>query len=340
MNIIPQIELAITQGRLLKRLKNTKGTHNYINPIELAIPALLSVSGGPKEIVPYYQNTSDNISDIKVVFKGILYHTANAMLTHNKKLGEMALNHPAIRDKIHVGPLARLTYPEKTTRALGLLFVDTSTYLGLRNKGNMDWDDGTYETAMAISYLWRRVMTDKFKLTQSHNQVHFETRIYLKNLLKKYPDQPFVRFVEERFKMAWYLKNDPQKKEVKNYFSTLSKIKGTDDTSKLWRLLSNSSLIDFGLRYPDPELLQESFENLESDLEQKIIEQPAIQLAKAKMFAQIKDTTSVKKIALKLSKYNSIFYKKESIQLYNIIGDTKKSTLLQKQLLNTQNYGN
>lgn len=340
MNIIPQTELAITHGELLKRPKNIKGTHYYINPIELAIPALLSVSGGPKEIVPYYNNTPDSISDIKSVFKGTLYHTANAMLTHNEKLSEMALNHPAIRDKINIGPFARLAYPEKVTRALGLLLVDVSTYLGLCNKGYMDWDDGTYETAMAISYVWRRTMIDKLKLTQSHNQVHFESRIYLKSLLKKYPNQPFVQFVEERYKMAWSLKNEYQKKEAKDYFSTFSKTKGTNDTSRLWRLLGNSSLIDFGLRYPNSKILQQSFENLALDLREKEKQQPAIQLAKAKMFAQMKDTASVKKIASKLTKYNSLFYKKESIQLYNIIGDTKKATLLEKQLLNTQNYGN
>ncbi len=340
MNITPQTELAITHGELQKRPKDTKGSHFYTNPIELAIPALLSVSGGPKETVPYYQNTIQNISDVKRAFKGTLYHTANAMLMHNEKLSEMALNHPAIKSKLNTGPLARLAYPEKVTRALGLLLVDISTYLGLSTKGYMDWDDGTYETAMAISYVWRRTMIDKFKLTQSHTQVHFESRTYLKSLLKKYPNQPFARFAEERYKMAWYLKNEAQKKQAKDYFSTLSKTKGTDETSRLWRLLGNSSLIDFGLRYSNPKVLQQSFENLSSDLTQKEKEQPAIQLAKAKMFVQMKDTTSVKKIASKLSKYNSIFYKKEAIDLYTIIGDTKKSTLLEKQLLKTQNYGN
>lgn len=324
------------QNELLANVKNVvaSGTFSarqpreqlYTNPVKYSIPALLSVSGNPSEVNNYFYSTPDNLSDFKKVLKGNLYQTAYQIFNHHPKVSTFALNHKAIKSKINNGPIERLPYTDKVTRVLGLLMVDFKNFLWLKKNGYLNWDDGTYEACMAITYGWRRVLPDKVKLTQSHTDVHFETRSYLKSLAVQYPNQPLVRFVLERYQMAWYYKNQQQINKTKDYFEKLSKTRATNDTAKTLKILGASSLADMALRYRQPKILEKALKDIDKQIPKKTVkESTALIWAETQLKLQKGDTASAKKLTDKLYKNSDAYFKKESAFIYEKLGETKKA---------------
>lgn len=330
ITFLENVQNAIANQTFSYRLKEK---NSYTNPKKFIIPALLTVSGNPKEIKSYFASDPENISDFKKVLKGTLYHTAHEIYQQHPEVSSYAMNHPALKKKLDAGPFARLSYTDKVSRALGLLLVDFKNYVWLKKSGYLNWDDGSYEACMMISYGWRRMLPDKLKLTQSAINTHFEMRPYLKKLTLEYPDQPLIQFVSERYEMAWYQKNSQQISRSVDYFNSLRKLAPETELSKSLQLLGTSSLADLALRYQKTDLLITAINNLEQELPQKKIkERSTLIYAKIQVKLLQGDTIAAKLLIDKLSRYGTAALKKESAYIYEKIGETKKAERVRKKL--------
>ncbi len=310
--------------------QHTGAKIQYRNPFQESMAAVVAISGSDLEPTGYYTGSPDALSASKRAFKDARYQTAWQILKHHPKVGEFALNHPLVKKKVEKGPFRRLTYEDRVVRALGQIMVDIKTYTSLRKKGYMNWDNGSYEAAMAIGYGWRRVMQDKVKLTQSHLEVHFETRNLLRDLSRQYRSNAYIHLVKERYHASFYLKNDAQLAKSTAYFQELAKTKGDAIEAQAFRMMGHSSLVDLGLRYQQPAMIESSIENLMIDLPEGANNSAPVLFAQAKAKMYDHKAEDAKRLAMKLAKSDRSFYKYQAAGFLKTLGETQQAANLLK----------
>lgn len=304
---------------------------HYWNPIESALTLLVNISGSHEEVYGYYNKDTSIDSIKKGSVEQILKSTAYQIFKEHDKITDLVTKHPFIKERITTGPLARLEREDQIIYALSSLMIDVSFYQELREKGYMDWDDGTYEAAMIVSYGWRKALPFKIKLTQSSAEVHFETRRLIRSALKKHPNNVYLQFVAQRYGLSWYAKNAHQLQQSTDYFQILARSRKRSGAAVAMKTLGQSSLVDLGLRYRNPILIKSSLKKLERNFTPAQKKQGMILFAKAWANVYSHKKTGAKTLALKMAKDKNPFLKQQAIHVLNTIGEEKKAgTLLKK----------
>ncbi|XLS28694.1 hypothetical protein ACJD0Z_16035 [Flavobacteriaceae bacterium M23B6Z8] len=305
----------------------------YPAPVSVILPALLSISGGIGEVLNYTQQDKYGLEKMRLAFKSTRFYVARELVTKNPEAKKYALNHPFIKAKIHQGPFEKMKYIEKTVTAMALLLTDINTLLYTKKKGWLDWDDGSCQAMISVIYGWRPLLPIKVKLTQKKEEVFFLARRYMYNLLTQYPDNYLVRFVWERYQLAWYYKNSQQIQTAEEFFRELAEEKGANEKVKTKNLLGNSSCIDLSLRYKKPQILRRSLEEIASQVPAQLFKtSPTILLTNIQLNLLEGNLVTAKKLTDKLYKNDHTFFKRESALLYDQMGQKTKSKNILKKL--------
>lgn len=298
------------------------------NPIEAALPALISIAGSRKEMNGYYSGNTTTAHTVNTIFKNILIRTAYQIYKHHPDIVSKVLNRPFIKKKIKENAL---TSEDHVLKILSSSIMDINFYINLRKKGYMDWDDGSYETAIIIGYGWKRTLSPKMQLGQPNTTIHFATRCLIHHALQDYPENDLLKFVAQRYRSSWHINSPVQLQKSIGYFQALTASKKDSQAALVMRFLGLSSLIDLGLRYKKANLITTTIKKLENNL--IAIEQNQGMLLFAKAWANVYDkkVKTAKDLALQLASKENLFLKQQAAAiLYKVNEETQAAKLLQQ----------
>lgn len=291
-------------------------------PLETAISALVNISGGPKEVKGYDFGDENSFLKAGNSFQIICHQVSTEIQKrYPKKVKTIVEKSPFYRKKKDADLYSNLSEDEKDSQLLAGLLTEFSFYLELRSSKFLGWDDGDLDAAMMIVYGWRKTIPRKIKLVDSSAKVHFETRKLIREALKDYPKNHWVKFVAQRYQNAWYFKNGKQLAESIQYYKNTGPLPKKKEDRLVIKALGHSSLVDLGLRYQNGDLIKEHIEALDKELKPTNEEKSMFLLAEAWGNVHNKDQPSAKSIALQLTNKQNPLFKKQGLKLLKTLGN-------------------
>lgn len=305
----------------------TQYRYTPIDPLPLALSAVTLLSGGEYEIKHYQVLCKSEKMAGQSVFKLLRLQVASKILAHCPEIEAKVYLHPAVQQKTASLALERMPKPLRTTRLLAKLLLDVEQMQHIQRKGFFAWDDGSYQAALLIDYLWRYTTDSKHWLTQKPKQLCFSARELAHNLFKQYPDNPWLCVLQARYRQSWYLLNQQQQNNGQAQLENLI----VPNHNHL-NLVVAGSLLDLGIRYENTRLIEHSIDALQALLTPKK-NHAALLLAQTWLHVIADDVPTTQLLLAKLKRKRADTIRSATIPLLERAGEHLRAKQLRKHYL-------
>jgi hypothetical protein len=299
--------------------------YSEANPLPYCVAALIATAGGRKEISHYCGGHYSAHSIAKKAFMAGIYNTAQRMLTEHPKLFK-EIHSKKIAKKRIKGPLKKASAKKKAFKTLGFILTDTESLTDYISTGYFDWDNGDYLAALFIALGWTPQLINKIRFYELHGR---PCNDLIRILPKKFPDHELLKWAIARYKASFYYLFPEQKKQIRTVFSQLASKPGKSEKAKALQLIGASSLIDFGIRFKQPELIEEAAQKIAN-----ILEKQSIPVTTAFAWAQTlrNNKEEATHLALQVSEEKKENYILHASKIFKANGNIQKSNMLLKRI--------
>jgi hypothetical protein len=262
-----------------------------------ALAGLMTVSGSVHELGGYRELTERELQLGSALFRTAVAAVARWLVRERPEVAEQALSHPWVRSKSESGPLFRLPESERAVKAVRLLLADSKTFIGWQREGRLDADDGGAQAAMAVVYGWRKVVSTRRGIFESATWAHRQSAVVRELALDAHPGHLLLRLVQARWMLAWRWLSPAQRGEVIGPITELA-APATAPLAEPARLFATSSLVDVGLRFRQPGLVNTALDWLHELLAPGQPEHPRLTAHRAWAEALAGDPNRARRLAV------------------------------------------